>query len=795
MTDASADLTGVRLSGHLGLAAEANANGSLRRFDCGSISLLLFVGNELEGGPTNLYLRRLGGSAECTPLLGPQSPTCFEPGAQNGRFAGTGSWLGVEYSLELVLSKRATAWFWHVQLSNGTSNAQVLDITYAHDLALAPYGAVRMNEFYVSQYLDHTPLTHPTQGVVVASRQNQAADGRHPWCIVGSLRIGASFATDALQFHGLANREGTITGRLAAELPNRRLQHEHSMVVIRDAPIRLEPRGSASGGFFGGYFADHPEATSHVDLEEVKRILDLREAKPALPPPKSRRKTEAATLFSPAVLLNAHDLTDDALRITFPAPWRHEERDDRGTLLSFFHGADRHVVLRAKELRVQRPHGHLLRTGRHPTPDETALTSTAWMGGVFHSMVTQGHVSINRFLSTVHSYVSLFRSHGQRVFVQLANGWQLLDTPSGFEMSPDACRWIYRHDAGEISVRAEARSEPQELALSVEFTAGAPTAVPDRASRSAQWRRRQRAGPARSGGKKALTSSLRPRRILRWASRFPNGSFHIAPAARHAIRSYRWRRVAFHRRAFASAAVSMRASPRRRASWSFASGDGCYAESRPAADLCGAAVNASFRDRPRRPRTRVHCRRRSHVSRTSCRGSRTTRSFITCRREVSSNTRAAAGARAMSARDRWSCCSPWVACSRFAICCCASCAQQNPDGDWPQWFMFFERERDIRRRRFARRHRVLAAAGARAVSHRFRRCAHPRRARAVFRCARRDAGAPATVWQHAERALCVDRAARHSGHGACRLRPRRLERRAAARRSRRCASICAAPGP
>ena len=146
----------------------------------------------------------------------------------------------------------------------------------------------------------------------------------------------------------------------------------------------------------------------------------------------------------------------------------------RGTLLSFFHGADRHVVLRAKELRVQRPHGHLLRTGRHLTPDETALTSTAWMGGVFHSMVTQGHVSINRFLSTVHSYVGLFRSHGQRVFVQLANRWHLLDTPSAFEMSPDACRWIYRHDAGEISVRAEARSEPQELALSVEFTAGAP---------------------------------------------------------------------------------------------------------------------------------------------------------------------------------------------------------------------------------------------------------------------------------------------------------------------------------
>ena len=45
------------------------------------------------------------------------------------------------------------------------------------------------------------------------------------------------------------------------------------------------------------------------------------------------------------------------------------------------------------------------------------------MNGVFHSMVTQGHVSINRFLSTTHTYLGLFRSHGQRVFVKsMADG-------------------------------------------------------------------------------------------------------------------------------------------------------------------------------------------------------------------------------------------------------------------------------------------------------------------------------------------------------------------------------------
>ena len=88
-------------------------------------------------------------------------------------------------------------------------------------------------------------------------------------------------------------------------------------------------------------------------------------------------------------------------------------------MLSFFTGANRHVVLKAKELKVLRPHAHILRTGDRLIPDEASLTSTAWMAGVFHSMVTQGHVSINRFLSTTHSYLSLLRSHGQRLFVEL----------------------------------------------------------------------------------------------------------------------------------------------------------------------------------------------------------------------------------------------------------------------------------------------------------------------------------------------------------------------------------------
>jgi cellobiose phosphorylase len=517
----------ARLSSASGLRAEINANGSLRRLDCVAITLSLFVGNEAEGGPTNLYLRRHAAATEWTALLGPSSPTFFGLDG-GGRLVGVGRWQDIEYSLTLVLAQDKPAWFWHVRLENKSPATQTVDLTYVQDIALASYGGIRLNEFYVSQYLDHTSLRHTRQGVMVATRQNQAADGRFPWSLIGSLREGASFATDALQFHGLTARAGTQPAGLAGDLPGTRLQHEHAMVVIRDTPISLAPQSAVDGGFFGLYVPDHPDATSSTDAERAAEALALPEAKPTkVASPATNDATDNSTLFSAAPFLDTLDLSTGELQGLFGTQWRHEEVDE-GTRLSFFHGAASHVVLRAKELRVQRPHGTLLRTGRHTTPDETALTSTAWMSGVFHSMVTQGHVSINRFLSTIHTYLGLFRSHGQRVFVQLGGRWQLLNVPSAFEMSPDACRWIYRHAGGVIQVRAEARHEPQELTLSLEVLSGGPArflishhvALNDddgSAPGAAVWRR--------EGANIVLT----PAPNTELSRRFPTGSFHITP--------------------------------------------------------------------------------------------------------------------------------------------------------------------------------------------------------------------------------------------------------------------------
>jgi len=510
--------TARRLTSRSGLSLEVTSRGALRRFDCGSTALNLFVGNELEGGPTNLYLRRhRSGTTEFTALLGPRSPTRFDLRRAESRLIGSGIWQGIDYVIALVLAQDAPAWFWHVRLLNTTPSQHQLDLIYAHDVALAPYGTVRLNEYYVSQYVDHTPLQHQSRGCAIASRQNLPAEGRNPWCVIGSLRSATSFATDALQVRDLTKA-----------LPGRRLQHEHSLVAIQDATLHIDAGQSISAGFFGLFRPDHPGATSPADLDGIDEATALPEAVQGTIGFVPADVTTTATLFASAPALPATDLDDAAVRELFPGEWRHEERDEQGALLSLFHGDDSHVVLRAKELRVQRPHGHMLRTGLHITPDETALTSTVWMKGVFHSMLTQGHVSFNRFLSTTHSYLGLFRSHGQRVFVEIDGAWQLLDLPSAFEMTRNQCRWIYRHGEQTIQVRAAASADEHEMTLAVEVSPAKPLRllISQHIAMNGDDGSTDGAASWRNEGGSVIVA---PSPDTELARRFPSGSFAVTP--------------------------------------------------------------------------------------------------------------------------------------------------------------------------------------------------------------------------------------------------------------------------
>lgn len=519
-----------------GLRVEFETHGALRLLAHDDVVVNLFVANALEGGPTNLVLRRHGEVIDSTLLLGPHAPTRWRADPAAGTLDGTGSWQGIDYRIAFRLAADAPAWFWHVQVGNTGTEPVRIDLQIWQDVALAPYGAIRLNEYYVSQYIDHAPLTHPDRGTVLASRQNQTVGQRHPWCLIGSLNHGVGFATDALQVQGLAARAGLPAPCRVDGLASTRLQHEHSMVALQDAVTELAPGASAALGWFGRLLPDHPAATSDSDLAIVDETLALPEVRfpagafddSAAAPATATMTPAAPNLFSIAPALASTDLGEPELDALFGTERRHLERDAEGRLFGFFHSEDAHVALRAKELAVLRPHGQVMRTGRLSVPDESALTSTVWMGGVFHSMLTQGHVSINRCLSTARSYLGLFRSQGLRVFVEVGGTWQLLDQPSAFEMRPFACRWFYRHAGGLIEVTSTAHADPHAFGLEITVVDGpamrclvclhvALDGDDGNLERPVTWSRE---------GENVLVS---PTPGTEMARRFPQGQLHLEP--------------------------------------------------------------------------------------------------------------------------------------------------------------------------------------------------------------------------------------------------------------------------
>ncbi|MEY2697304.1 MAG: hypothetical protein RL333_1442 [Pseudomonadota bacterium] len=459
-----------RMENAEGLSIEINRNGTIRRFAHKDIVINLFPGNEIEGAPANLFLRCGSQSPRVTPLLGPNSPSRF--GMHQDHFAAEGEFEGLRYQLQLVLADDRPAWCWQIQLENRSGEPVEYDLIYTQDLAIAPYGAIRLNEYYVSQYIDHEPLSHPGKGYVVASRQNQAVGGRYPWSLIGSLRHAQSYSTDALQFHGLDTRRDLPAPGLTQGLPGILLQHEHALVGIQDQVTCLAPGEGASAGFYGWIEWDHPEATSPSDLGIVDQAVGFFESLPPVPR-LSMADLPPQSLFEVAPTLNATALDAGTIDRLFGAERREAEYGDSG-LQSFFTGRRTHVVLKAKEEAVLRPHGHILRTGGLFQTEEAVLTSTTYMNGVFHSMVTQGHVSINRFLSTTHSYLGLFKSHGLRIFIDAGRGWIRLGLPSAYSMAPEACRWLYQHDGGLIEVVSRAATENHVLTLEVNVIEGSP---------------------------------------------------------------------------------------------------------------------------------------------------------------------------------------------------------------------------------------------------------------------------------------------------------------------------------
>ena len=213
-----------------------------------------------------------------------------------------GEWSGLRFRVSLALAASAPAWFWHVVLENATGASCRVDLVYAQDVALATYGAVRLNEYYVSQYLDHTPLKHPSarRACSQCGRTSRSAGGTLGFASDRCATARASARTHS-SFMGFPRVPAGSPAALEAErLPGVRRQHEHSMAVLQDAPLSLAAGASAALGFFAWLEPDHP-GVSGAGRPRRSSIERWRCPKPCLAGMKAgAASARAATLFSDA---------------------------------------------------------------------------------------------------------------------------------------------------------------------------------------------------------------------------------------------------------------------------------------------------------------------------------------------------------------------------------------------------------------------------------------------------------------------------------------------------------------
>lgn len=438
-----------------GVRVSVLANGCPQWIMVGPTMVNLFVGQPLSGGAMRVLIRKHEADAvRYVEAVGPQSTA--EVAAADNAIRWRSKWGELFYIVEVILHDDETAWAWRVTLdtSGSPEAAGSYDAILVQDIGLAGRGQVQNNEAYTSQYLDHQIFDHPTLGPVIATRQNLAQhDGQHPQLLTACTGGAAGAITDAFDFFGPAYRAGGDPLHATTPvIPTRNRQYEFASHTLQSHRFNLTVGETATAMFVCRFVADHPEASSAdkaipIDPHPMDDLWDTQG--------EFQNFTERAPQNVSPHLLNGEPLDAEQIEEWFGPTdaWRQVERND-GEIASFFYtealGQAVHVVLPAKELRVDRRHAHLYKSGWDVLPGGQTLCNTAYASGIFASHVCLGNTSFNKLLSVSRDPLNLLRYAGLRLFVRLDgdSSWRQLGCASAFAMKRGGCEWTYRLPGG-----------------------------------------------------------------------------------------------------------------------------------------------------------------------------------------------------------------------------------------------------------------------------------------------------------------------------------------------------------
>ena len=426
-------------------------NGSISCIDMDPIRISLKPASLFSYAGSNIYLRKYKPSISSLPLLGPTSNSSFT--INNNQFIAKGEWDGIGYECRLRISGKSCTWQWNIALTNHSKEPVELDLILVQDVGLKSITSGLINEYYVSQYLERRIFDDPIKGPVICCRQNMKEPTGHPWLMIACDNGAVAASTDGMDFYGKSYRQtGIPEGLYRDKLPGESAG-ESSVVALQERLFTLaENGGQHQSRFYATALRDHPAATAVEDLTLLQGLqAEFEEVSPSAHT--AVFQLPSTNLFSKAPFLNVEDLNDEELERFFGKVKRHVESDG-SHLLSFFTENGNHVMMRRKEVLVDRPQAHILQAQCGFTPDDNILSATAFAFGNFISHLCQGNTNFNVLLSVCTSQFNLEPETGQRIFVEWEGKQYLLGIPSAFETGLNHCRWIYKTAGHCFQVRS-----------------------------------------------------------------------------------------------------------------------------------------------------------------------------------------------------------------------------------------------------------------------------------------------------------------------------------------------------
>ncbi|MBU0476331.1 MAG: hypothetical protein KKF62_19450, partial [Bacteroidetes bacterium] len=419
---------------HGGISFNLLENGDIFDISYEDNQINLLKGNAIDGSLMNLYLRvYIDDSVYFTRLIGKHSPSHFF--IEQDIVYYQGIFQGVAYQVSLKLNQ--FDWIYEVKLKSDF--ACQADVIYGQDIAIQSKSSVLSSEPYTVQYIDYKAFSNQ-KGYTLCARQNQ---GRSQFLQIGSLTKNIAYTTDGFQFFGLSYKETGIPEamdqpRLISEV----YQYEFSYFALQSDIIDVE-QNEKSVVFYGLYKSSYDQVIEH--FEPYHEIFES-----AWIDRKVNKQPSSKALLDSTKQINGLTIDEDGLKLIYSKmnlPERNEE-----DLLSFFSTNNHHVVLKQKELLVERPHGHILVQGDLKHATESVMATTNFMFGVFNSHVVLGNTSFNKFIGNTRSPLNVQKISGQRIYIKRNKVYYILGLPSFYDMGGATTRWTYILDDDVLTV-------------------------------------------------------------------------------------------------------------------------------------------------------------------------------------------------------------------------------------------------------------------------------------------------------------------------------------------------------